>query len=76
MKIQLQPILDALKAKALPVAEKDLIIVVDAVLGSVADQAAGQPGDAVAGVLALLLAAVKPAVDAEMAKVLPAAAQA
>lgn len=74
MKIDVQGLLVDLKAAALPIAEKDLIVVVDTVLGSVLKQAAAQPGDAVAGVVGLILGAAKPAIDAELAKVLPDAA--
>lgn len=75
MKLDVQALLADLKAKALPIAEKDLIIVVDSVLNSVASQAAAQPGDLVADGLAIVIPAVKPAIDAELAKLLPDAAQ-
>lgn len=75
MKLDLQALLADLKAKALPVAEKDLLIAVDCVLDSVAKQAASQPGDVVAGILAIGLPALKPAIDAELAVLLPDAAK-
>lgn len=78
MKLELQPVLDNLKSKALPILEKDLVIVIDSVLGSVKDQAVVQAasGDAVAGVVSLVVAALQPAIDLELAKLLPDAAKA
>lgn len=73
MKLELQPILNDLKSKALPVLEKDLIIMIDAIMGSVKGQAEvqGASGDAVAGIVALVVTALQPAIDMELAKLLP-----
>ncbi len=68
MKLDAAALIADLKAKAVPVLEKDLIMVVDAVLDSVQAQALAQAGDVVAGILALGIPALKPVLDAELAK--------
>lgn len=76
MNLDVQAMLSDLKAKALPIAEKDLIVVADSILSSVQAQAVAQASDPVAAVVSVVLGALKPAIDAELAKLLPAAAQA
>jgi hypothetical protein len=67
-------LLAALKATALPVVEKDAVMIVDSIMANIMSQCAAQPGDLVADLVGLALAALKPALDSEMAKLLPAAA--
>lgn len=73
MKLDVQALLSDLKAKALPIAEKDLILVADSLLSSVQAQAVAQAADPVAAVVSVVLGALRPAIDAEIAKLLPAA---
>lgn len=76
MKLDVQLILTDLKAQGLPLAEKALIAVIDTVLKNVASQCASQAtGSMVAAALALGIPALQPAIDAELAKVLPDAAK-
>ena len=66
MKIDGQAILDALKAQIVP-ATADLVIkAVDVVLVEVQKQASEQPGDMIAGILAIGLPELKNLVDAEL----------
>ena len=75
MKIDGQAILNDLKAKQLPVLEKDLVVAIDSVVTSLQGQAQAQVPDIVASVLAIGLAEVKPILDKELAVLLPDSAK-
>lgn len=75
MKIDTAQLVSALSAAALPMAEKDAIVAVDTILKNIQSQAASQMGDTVATVVAMLIPAIQPAIDAELAKLLPLAGQ-
>lgn len=75
MKIDVQAVLSDLEAKGLPLAKEVLIVVVDSVVKSFQGQAAAQSADPVAAVLSVVLAALTPAIDAELAVLLPGAAK-
>lgn len=74
MKYDVQSLVSDLKDGALPMAEKDAIVVVDIVLKNLKKQADGQVGDPVAGFCSIAVPIVQPMIDAELAKALPAAA--
>ena len=76
MKIDMQLVVADLKAKALPLVERDAIIMIDTVIGSLAAQCVAQPGDAIASVMGLVLTGLKPAIDQALEKALPDAAKA
>lgn len=73
MTFNAQALLDDLKAKALPILEKDAVMVIDTLLASIEAQAIAQPGDLVASIVTVAIGALKPVIDAELAKLLPVA---
>lgn len=76
MKLDVNGFKAALEAKGLPLAEKAVVSAVDAILGELAKQAMAQPGDMISSIVAVGVPALQPAIDAELAKLLPDAAKA